>query len=208
MLKVFDLMLAASGAVQLRAMASGYRWQEQALARLPLSRYHDFVAISGYFPWGQGLAVLILVMVIYNNASRGFALVRGCRRVSDSLVRIVPGLVTPTPSLPEAAIALQEMGWDYKAIRAALWFLSLMNARIAFKNTAYETLTPSDFGFHQVFRSTAIVTPLTYLNPVAGAFYLVTKIDGQKKLQDTIGQARRFYEDLPHAFRTKTRLDL
>jgi hypothetical protein len=205
MLYLFNMMVSENPEARqtLATLIGGYRWQADALHRLPLPFWPSLK--EGELPALVLQAAVILAFFVFRYwyASSGFALVRRVRKVGDALVaRIGSASITPSPQ--QALSVLRTQGWDASSIKSAAFFLSLMRMRIMWVSPVYDQLSARQYGLFQVLQDIGVAGALLALHPVASALYVAFKLKGGKKMIKTRRVCLKNLSNLPSEIQSQS----
>jgi hypothetical protein len=131
---------------------------------------------------------------------------RRVRIVGDALMPAVRREGEPLPSNSLASARLSAAGWTADAIGSGLWFLALLNLRIAHKNDVYDRLTPRGYGLFRLTTLFGVASGLSAIHPVVAGLYVASEMKGLKDLKEITRLYRKHFANLPDGFRGGLRL--
>jgi hypothetical protein len=188
-------------AEELGRLVSGYAWQEQAIAQIPL---HTWLNLS-HNSVLQTAVSLIVAFLYVNNVyvyyANGFFLARQLRVIGDLISSIAVGSGASKPTPEVVAAKLKDQRWTDEALKSALWFLHFRNMRIVWENLPYNKIGPMQYGILRAVISLTIILTLKELHPVVAALKFYFEKHDIGKMRRSMAMYNRNLAALPEPVR-------
>jgi hypothetical protein len=205
MFSVVQLVLSSDPASQqkLKGLASGFGWETGVLRQLPSIHFWTPASASATAQAVWYIVIGSYIVYTYSYWSAGFDYVRRIRAVGDALVSLLRRAdETSLASLETAATRLRAAGWSATATSSALWFLTLINARIMYKNDIYQQMKPNTYGAYRVVSSIGVLAGLAAVHPVAAGLYVASQMKKMKGMKKNARLYSKYFAALPEQFRS------